>query len=341
MIPDPRLVDCFLYTDQSPYRELLELRLNYLADVVDGFVIVHSRQTFSGKRNGGKFPWSASEIRDHRDRITLVDLDTLDGETPRAREYYARRQIRQGLTGLKDDDLVMVSDIDEVPRRDVLTLVRQEGLKDRTVILGLEYFNFKFNYKLVHGLQVLWAGPTISRLDALGDVQAQRDARWIRLADNPNLIHRAGWHFSFLTDSGDVAEKLTSMFKAGEPEWRGFPDGVRGDRPGSVQALLSGGRGFHDHMYAGSVWAKVPLSDLGCPSVESLIAAQPQFVLPEPYDCPAQTSREVELAMWRLYEEEMPLVLQHASARMLLAEQLKRLMMPVKRSWRRLRNEKR
>jgi len=35
-----KLYDCFLYTDQSPYAELLSLRLAYLGDAVDGFVVV-------------------------------------------------------------------------------------------------------------------------------------------------------------------------------------------------------------------------------------------------------------------------------------------------------------
>lgn len=40
------IYDCFLYYDEDM---LLDIRLNTLADVVDKFVIVESKHTFTGK----------------------------------------------------------------------------------------------------------------------------------------------------------------------------------------------------------------------------------------------------------------------------------------------------
>jgi hypothetical protein len=104
-----RLYDCFLYTDQSPYAELLSLRLAYLADTVDEFVVVHSRETFAGTRNDTELPYDNEVVARHIDKVTFVDLDELAGETAREREAYARNKIRDGLRGLSGDDLVMVS----------------------------------------------------------------------------------------------------------------------------------------------------------------------------------------------------------------------------------------
>jgi hypothetical protein len=197
--------------------------------------------------------------------------------------------------------------------------------------MGLEYFNFKFNYKLVHGLQVLWAGPTITRYADLGAPQERRAGRWSELASTPRLVHDAAWHFSFLTRTDDVASKLESMFTPREPEWRGFPDGARRDRRDAVGALIAARQGFHDHMYAGSVWATVPLSALDSAFLVDLLGDYGAFVLPEPFDTPEEIRRRVDLAMGRLYEEEIVKVLHHATSKDLARELLNRVRMRARR----------
>jgi beta-1,4-mannosyl-glycoprotein beta-1,4-N-acetylglucosaminyltransferase len=225
------LVDCFLYSDQSPYRELLGLRLALLGEVVDRFVVVASRQTFSGRMLPSAFPEDDPVVQRFRDRIELVLLGSLDGVTPRRREEVTRNAVSRGLADLPDDALVMVSDIDELPRPDVLVHMLEGRAPRSSVVLALDYFNYKFNYRLVQGVQQVWAGPVIAPLSLLGVPQEARQARWSLMHDPDRVVHDAGWHFSFLTETDDVRQKLDTMFVAREIEWRGS---------GTVSAAIAG-----------------------------------------------------------------------------------------------------
>lgn len=332
------LVDCFLYSDQTPYRELLRLRLALLGEVVDRFVVVASRQTFSGRMLPSAFPEDDPVVQQFRDRIELVVLDSLDGVTPRRREEVTRNAVSRGLGDLPDDALVMISDIDELPRPDALVrLVEGPALGER-VVLALDYFNYKFNYRLVQGVQQVWAGPVIAPLSLLGVPQETRQARWSLMDDPDRVVHDAGWHFSFLTETDDVRQKLDAMFVAREIEWRGFRDGIRSDRRDSVAQLIAARRGFHDHMYGGSVWAHVDLAELGCEALERLVLELPGFRLPPPSDEPDDVERRRVLAMWRMYDRELSKVLYHATHKQLVFELLARPKMRIEREIRKARS---
>lgn len=332
------LVDCFLYSDQSPYRELLRLRLALLDEVVDRFVVVASRQTFSGRMLPSAFPDGDPVVQRFRDRIELVLLDSLDGVTPRRREEVTRNAVSRGLGDLPDDALVMVSDIDELPRPDVLVHILEGPAPRSSVVLALDYFNFKFNYRLVQGLQQVWAGPVIAPLSLLGVPQETRQARWSLMHDPDRVVHDAGWHFSFLTETDDVQQKLDTMFVPREIEWRGFRDGIRSDRRDSVAQLIAARRGFHDHMYAGSVWAHVDLAELRCEALERAVLDLPGFLLPPPADEPDDVKRRRALAMWRMYDRELPKVLYHATHKQLAFELMARPGMRIGRELRRARS---
>jgi hypothetical protein len=199
------------------------------------------------------------------------------------------------------------------------------------LVLGLEYYNFKFNYRQIHGVQMLWAGPVITPLAHLGLPQVLRQARWSLFHDRNRLVQDAGWHFSFLTATDDVRPKLDTMFIPREKEWRGFRDGARSDRRDSVTELIRARRGFHDHMYAGSVWAHVPISDLRCERLERLVEAWPGYLLHGPADPAVDVREKAALAMWRLYDEEIPKVLNNATGRQVLSEIVSRLMTRARR----------
>jgi beta-1,4-mannosyl-glycoprotein beta-1,4-N-acetylglucosaminyltransferase len=334
MASSPLLYDCFLYVDQRPYRELLEIRLTLLRDIVDKFVIVCSRETFAGPVNPAAFPAENRLVSSCRDQIELVMVDRLEGGSARAREAYARNKIRDGLSYLSDDDLVMISDIDEIPRPEVLRRVRRDAQIDDILVLGLDYFNFKFNYKLIHGLEMVWAGPLVTRFKNMPSPQELRIARWSNLAYPARRILDAGWHFSFLTGGDDVTAKLISMFTPREREWRGFPDGARRDRRNSVSALIAARQGFHDHMYGGSVWATIPPSGHQCDELTALLENYAEYMLNGPFDDPDLVAEKVRLAMWRLYGEEIPKVLQNATSRELTTEACNRILMRAHRIYR-------
>jgi beta-1,4-mannosyl-glycoprotein beta-1,4-N-acetylglucosaminyltransferase len=168
-----RLYDCFTFFDEF---DLLEIRLAELSSVVDRFVLVEATTTFQGEPKPLHFAENKARFRDHLDKIEHVIVDmpevpprlsrksrnksNLDRARAWDREYYQRDQIARGLTGANPDDIVMVSDVDEIPRKSVLeNLVRSDANSGKIIILYMPYYRFFLNCKV--------------RTDGSGDVVEQ------------------------------------------------------------------------------------------------------------------------------------------------------------------------
>ena len=133
-----------------------------------------------------------------------------------AKERFSRDALGRGLDDADSSDLVIVSDLDEIPRPSVVAELAQSLGHDRHIVLGLDFFNFKFNYQRLHGLEAVWPGPVACRRGSFKSGNGLRDSRFVLL--NDPACHRdvAGWHFSFLTATDDVVPKLqNSMHQEG------------------------------------------------------------------------------------------------------------------------------
>lgn len=123
------IYDCFTFFNEL---ELLELRLNELAGVVDRFVIVEATRTFSNqpkplfyRENRERFAAFADKI------IHVVVEDAPDTADAWEMQRMQRNCIGRGLTGCQPDDLILVSDLDEIPRAATLEKASREiKLKD-------------------------------------------------------------------------------------------------------------------------------------------------------------------------------------------------------------------
>ena len=168
----PKIYDCFLYNDEE---ELLEIRLRLLDKSIHRFVIVCSKETFTGRKKDKFFPLKNSIVESYLSRIDLIVIDKLPGKTPWQKESYSRNRLASSLDGLSPDDICIISDVDEIPRPSVISSLRTCRNLTGVKALGLDYFNFKFNYQMLHGLQATWIGPTISRYreynNTAGDAQ--------------------------------------------------------------------------------------------------------------------------------------------------------------------------
>mgnify|MGYP001555811182 CR=1 FL=1 len=118
-----KLIDAFLYNDEV---ELLEIRLQLLRSVVDKFVIVVSRETFTGIKKPELFPDNNPVVLANKDRIELIIIDRLEGKTAWEKESFSRNALENGLGDLSDEDLIMVSDIDELPQPAILKAVKED-----------------------------------------------------------------------------------------------------------------------------------------------------------------------------------------------------------------------
>ncbi len=309
-----KIIDCFLFHNEI---ELLEIRLEYLAGTADRFVIVTSSQTFTGHSKQRLLLESNSTVVKFLNRIDFVYLDTLIGNGAWEREAYSRNAISRGLTNCQSDDLIVISDVDELPRKSVLRAIRNGDRDPEPTVLGLDYFNFKFNYKQIYGRQAIWPGPVVCRFDNFTSAQEMRSGRWDMFEADRRCIEDAGWHFSFLTSIDGLSDKLMS-FSHQEPKVQ-----TRGDE--SIAGLIERREGFHDHLHAGSVWAIVDLDSLGCPDLVSHVQRYRQYLVPEPADTDDVIKRRIRRSEHRRYNLERMRVLSDVGTREIVDEVLRRL----------------
>lgn len=95
--------------------DLLEVRLNELYDKVDHFVLVEARETFTGNSKPLYYDENKERFQKFQDKIIHIILEGRFETTNQwAREFYQRNQLMQGLTECEPDDLILISDLDEI-----------------------------------------------------------------------------------------------------------------------------------------------------------------------------------------------------------------------------------
>lgn len=319
-----RLYDCFLYNNE---RELLGIRLALLAPVVDQFVVVWSRQTFTGRTKPDPFPHDLIASLGLTERAHVVELERLEGNDAWAKESFSRNAVARGLANAAPDDIVMVSDVDEIPRPSALAEARKRSANQLPVVFSQDYFNFKFNYKLAYGLHAAWAGPVLCQYRTFESAQRLREMRWALVEKPGSCCEDGGWHFSFITATDDVLDKL-SAFSHQERAVQS-----RGEI--RISTLIAAREGFRDHMNPGSIWVVAALSSLGCPELEQLLARYPQFLANDPPDDAVATERAIRHSVRRICYSEHEKLLPFFAWRELADELRRRLQAKIETAVRR------
>ena len=256
--------------------------------VVHKFVIVCSRRTITGATKPEAFPAHLVTSLGLNDKVDVIELDELEGSNPMAREVFSRNALARGLRNADPGDLVMISDVDEFVRPATAAGLA-ESLGDGRLALALDYYNFKFNYQLVHGEMAVWPGPVVCRMRNYPSAQELRDWRLAALDDEKSYVEDAGWHFSFLTARDDVRAKIDNYgHRENDVQDRGVA---------SVASLIASREGFHDYGHAGSVWAIVDTNSFRCPALEEAVARFPHLLIAGPSDDAGDVNRRIRRVM--------------------------------------------
>ena len=110
-----KLYDCFTFYNEL---DLLELRLAELYDTVDHFVIVESNQTFTNRPKPFLFEENRERYARWLDKIIHIKVEDMPGsDNPWDNETHQRNSIMRGLADADANDIVFISDVDEVLRR--------------------------------------------------------------------------------------------------------------------------------------------------------------------------------------------------------------------------------
>jgi beta-1,4-mannosyl-glycoprotein beta-1,4-N-acetylglucosaminyltransferase len=262
-----KIFDCVPFFNEF---ELLRLRMACLEDLVDRFVVVEAYQTHAGKPKPLYLAESGSDLLRHPKLVRrAVDLPV--GYSDWEREQYQRESIGAALAelGAAPGDLVLVSDVDEVPTPAAVRRAR-DALRphaQRTILVFEQrMFYFRLNYELVWSRKLPWLGTTaalyghaksINGLRTTGrDIRGRhaqgfdRGARAFQLPD-------AGWHFSYLGGDEALDQKLAAYAhqERSHQEKRGV----------SVQGLIDRRGSLFPRKGLQEVWAVVERAAVGLP----------------------------------------------------------------------------
>ena len=117
-----KIIDCFIFFNEV---DMLKYRLSILDKVVDKFILVEARSTFSGLDKELYYNKNKKMFEQYNDKIINVVIDmpykkpSIDYSKKEQweNEYFQRNSIEIGLKQLQlnQNDYIMISDVDEIP----------------------------------------------------------------------------------------------------------------------------------------------------------------------------------------------------------------------------------
>lgn len=210
-----KVFDCFTFFNEL---DLLEIRLRLLAPYVDHFVIAESNITHSGNPKPYNFEAHKERYEAWKDKIIYLQIQ----QSPEGLIFNANQQQhdinngswklenqhRMGLCKagamMQDDDMVLISDLDEIPDPAVFTGLQ---VPVSPVVLSLLFHNYFMNLQNVK-VDRWWNGTILcsGKYFNIHGPQELRDKR-----NEYPKIKKAGWHFSYLGGVERIRQKLLSF----------------------------------------------------------------------------------------------------------------------------------
>lgn len=194
------IVDCFTFYNEL---EILKKRLRYLSAKVDKFVLVESTVTHKGNPKKLYYKDNRDEFAEWNDKIEYVLVsDNPTDENPWSRENHQRNCIQRGLDrlGLRSDDIVMISDVDEIPD---LRFVGNIPVGHEIVTAHMYSFEYSFDFMQT---REPWFGTVMTRYGNMNNPQYYRERRW-----HFPFCQYSGWHLSSFGDADFVYNKITNF----------------------------------------------------------------------------------------------------------------------------------
>ncbi len=229
-----KIYDCFCFFNEL---DILELRLNILDPYVDYYVLSEASVTHNGKPksfyfeenkerfapflhkiihlkvtdtpeqfivlpvNENPITFDQKCLNDIWGFIPLTKTFNRDNEQHYGRDFFQKESIRRGLENCADEDIIISSDLDEIPNPDVLA--RLDSFFDHN-----QFYMFRqdtYYYYLNMLKEKEWYG---SRMGTYGRLKhySYNELR----KDKQTIIQDGGWHFSFQGGKESVKKKIES-----------------------------------------------------------------------------------------------------------------------------------
>lgn len=226
-----KIYDCFNFFNEL---DILDIRLNILYDYVDYFVIVESsvkhngeQKTFYFEENKERYskfldkilyykvydtPTNFQNLNQNDDETVKLIYDYINNQNNRfnrisqpdyGRDFYQKECVRRPLVNCQDDDIILISDADEIPNPELLKNINNLDLENNVYSLN----QFTYYYYINCLKQKDWYGTK------MGLYKNVKKYSFNEIRGDQNLtttLDNGGWHFSFMGGEEMVKNKLLS-----------------------------------------------------------------------------------------------------------------------------------
>ncbi len=204
---------------------ILELRFNILKPYVDEFIIVEADTTFSGLPKDLYFPQIGERFKDFNIRYCVIQQSEVDQDkeiqelasnspsVPKGHHYWHREfcqkeYIRRFLTHLDDEDIVYVSDVDEIWKPKEIG----DGIYKLRQLMYVYYLNNRTNEP--------WAGTFVTKYKNIknGNLNYMRLVppdyaqvfKEFEILKKREYLDDGGWHMTSMGGVSELKRKIES-----------------------------------------------------------------------------------------------------------------------------------
>ena len=213
---------------------VLDVRFHHLYKYVDYFVIVESEFNHKGEKRDLNF--DINKFSKFKDKILYLvknnqpqeinEISEADSENDKNNKYIInaayrensqRNFIMEGLKKANDEDIILVSDVDEIPKIDNIDF---NNIKEKIFLFKQDMFYYKFNLSIPN---FKWTGTKGCKFKNLKNPQWLRNIKDRKypfyrfdtyFSENKyisiKIVDDGGWHFSYLKSANEIEHKLKS-----------------------------------------------------------------------------------------------------------------------------------
>lgn len=195
-----QIIDCFIFYNEL---DLLHIRLEELYNRVDKFVIIEANYTFAGNKKGWNFEENISRYSKYVDKIIYIKVEDMPNNgNAWDNEYHQRNALTRSYSMFEDDDIIIISDLDEIPRNEIIQKIRDRTIQI-PVRLGMKFYNYNFN---------CFISQTQHNVPAVYYVKDARGITPQKIREqHVHIIPDAGWHLSWFGDAEFCKNKIKNF----------------------------------------------------------------------------------------------------------------------------------
>ena len=204
------IYDCFPFFNEF---DLLDMRFKILNDYVDKFVLVEADAAYNSKPKPFYFEENKRRFYPYINKIIHISVDNMPkSQDTWVNEHFLRNQISRGLAGCNPNDIVIISDVDEIPNPDAIkNYIPGSGIN--MLIQSLHYYYLDYRCAVINKRKAdRWFLYDAARICQFKDIRS--DIQTIRTGWRYKLcpqIMNGGWHFTHTGGVKSILEKLEAL----------------------------------------------------------------------------------------------------------------------------------